>query len=241
MTVAASFATPDRIIRYAMIDAGLLQTGEEPNSDQYAEHTNRLNDLINLWGTQGLKLWTYLDQSITLAAGTNSYTLGPGGSIITTKPLRAIQGYYLDDSSPANRRPLFPLSWQEWLTLSTTATQGQVSQYFVDKQVANLVVYFWLTPDAEAATGTAHLLIPRQITNFTGITDTMNFPQEWFMGLRWGLADDICTGQPPETMTRCAQRAAAFRAALEDWDVEDADTKFQPDIRQGNYGVSNFR
>lgn len=241
MTTAASFATPDRAIRYAMIDAGLLQTGDEPTSDQYAEYGNRLNDLINLWGTQGLKLWTYLDQSITLVAGTNSYTLGPGGSIITTKPLRAIQGYYLDNSTPGNRRPLFPLSWQEWLTLSTTAATGAVSQYFIDKQLANLVAYFWLTPDAEAATGTAHLLIPRQLTNFTGITDTMNFPQEWFMALRWGLADDICTGQPPDTVARCAQRATAFRTVLEDWDVEDADTKFQPDTFQGNYGGSSFR
>lgn len=241
MTVAASFGTPDRIIQYAMEDAGLLQTGDQPNSDQYANYSNRLNDLINLWGTQGLKLWTYLDQSITLTASTNSYTLGPSGSIITTKPMRAIQGYYADASSPANKRPLTALSWQEWLTLSTTATEGAISQYFVDKQAANLVVYFWLTPDTEAATGTAHLLIPRQITNFTGITDTMNFPQEWFMALRWGLADDICTGQPPATVERCATRAASFRAALEDWDVEDTDTTFQPDSRQGNYGVSNFR
>lgn len=239
MTVAASFSTPNRIIKYAMVDAGLLQEGDEPNSDQYASGTNRLNDLINLWGTQGLKLWTLLDQSITLVSGTQSYTLGPSGSIITVKPLRAIQGYYLDANSV--RRPIYPLSWDEWMRLSNITQTGAVSQYFVDKQVANLVVSFWLIPDATAALGTAHLLIPRQITNFTGLTDTMDFPQEWFMGLRWGLADDICTGQPQAVIDRCANRAAAFRAALEDWDVEDTPTQFQPSSYQGNSGGSNFR
>lgn len=238
MTVAASFATPDRLIRYAMIDAGLLPQGEEPNSDQYAEYTNRLNDLINLIGTQGLKLWTYTDQSITLVSGTQSYTLGPSGAIMTVKPLRAIQGYYLDSNSV--KRPIYPLSWDEWMRLSQTTNTGPISQYFVDKQVANLVVKFWLIPDATAAAGTAHLLVPQQITNFTGITDTMNFPQEWFMGLRWMLADDICTGQPQDTQARCSARAEAFRNALQDWDVEDASTSFQPDSR-GNYGHSNFR
>ena len=241
MTTAASFATPDRIIRYAMVDAGTLQRGDDPGSDLIAEYTNRLNDLINLWGTQGLKLWTLTDQSITLTSGTQAYTLGPGGSIITTKPLRAIQGYYIDSSN--NRRPIYPLSWDEWLRLSNVTNTGPISQFFIDKQLANLVVRFWLTPDATAATGTAHLLLPQQITNFTCVTDTMNFPQEWFLALRWGLADEICSGQPQATMNRCSERAAMFRQALEAWDVEDAPTRMQPDTQGGGwgYGASRFR
>ena len=238
MTTAATFAQPIRIIQYAYVDAGLLPEGELPSSEKIASGMNRLNDLINLWGTQGLKLWTYLDQSITLVAGTGQYVLGPGGSIITTKPLRAIQGYYLDSSNV--RRPIYPLSWDEWLRLSTVTQEGQVTQFFVDKQAANLVVNFWLVPDSTAATGTAHLLIPRQITNFTGLTDTMNFPQEWFMGLRWGLADELAVGQPQEIMARCEARANAYRQMLEDWDVEDAPTQFTPDMRQGNMGTRSF-
>lgn len=239
MTTPADFAQPVRIIHYAYWDAGLIPEGETPPSDKIASAMNRLNDLINLWGTQGLKLWTYLDQSITLTAGTSQYVLGPSGSIITVKPLRAIQGYYLD-STGVNRRPIYPISWDEWLRLSQVTSQGSISQYFVDKQAANLVVNFWMNPDTTAATGTAHLLIPRQITNFTGLTDTMNFPQEWFMGLRWGLADELAVGQPEAIMQRCQQRAATFRTQLEDWDVEDTETRFQPNSMQGNIGNSSF-
>lgn len=238
MTTPADFLQPIRIITYAYVDAGLIQEGDTPTSDKIASGMNRLNDMINLWGTQGLKLWTYLDQSITLVSGTSQYVLGPSGSIITVKPMRAIQGYYLDSNSV--RRPIYPLSWNEWLTLSQTTNTGAVSQYFVDKQQANLVVNFWLVPDATAATGTAHLLIPRQITNFTGLTDTMNFPQEWMMGLRWGLADELAIGQPQAIMDRCQQRAMTYRAMLEDWDVEDTPTSFQPDMMQGNVGQRSF-
>lgn len=238
MTTPADFAQPIRLIQYAYTDAGLLPEGQLPSSDKIASAMNRLNDIINLWGTQGLKLWTYLDQSITLTAGTGQYVLGPSGSIITVKPLRAIQGYYLDSSSV--RRPIYPMSWDEWLRLSQTTNQGAISQYFVDKQVSNLVVNFWLIPDTTTATGTAHLLIPRQITNFTGLTDTMNLPQEWFMGLRWGLADELAVGQPEAIMARCEQRAMAYRTMLEDWDVEDAATLFQPDTMQGNMNARSF-
>lgn len=239
MTTPGDFAQPIRIIQYAYWDSGLIPEGEYPPSDKIASAMNRLNDMVNLWGTQGLKLWTYLDQSITLVAGTSQYLLGPGGSIITAKPLRAIQGYYLDVNN--NRRPIYPLSWDEWMRLSQVSNQGQISQYFVNKQRADLYVNFWLTPDSTAATGTAHLLIPRQITNFTGISDTMDFPQEWFMGMRWGLADELATGQPEAVQARCQGKAEAFRKALEDWDVEDTATVFQPDtMMQGSMSQRNF-
>ena len=65
MTTAATFSQPIRIIQYAYVDAGLIPEGELPSSEKIASAMNRLNDMINLWGTQGLKLWTYLDQSIT--------------------------------------------------------------------------------------------------------------------------------------------------------------------------------
>lgn len=243
MTSPASFATPNRCITYAMRDAGLLAEGNEPNSDQLAEYGNRLNDVINYFNTQGLKLWVQMDQNIPLVQGQTTYTIGPGLNINMTKPLRVLQGYYNDTTTPTNpvRRPIYPLSWDEWLRLSTVLTQGAISQYFVDKQQLQLNVSFWLTPDSVAATnGSAHLLLEGQITNFTGITDTMNFPQEWFIALRWALADEICGGQPNEIMQRCQQKAMFYRDALESWDVEDASTSFQPDTRFGNQG-SRFR
>ncbi len=238
MTTAATFPTPARIITYAMKDAGLIGEGDVPSSEQFAEYTNRLNDVINWMQTQGLKLWEQYDQSITLVAGTRDYVLGPGGAIIATKPMRVLQGYYLYQG---NRRPIYPLSWDEWLRLSNVSQQGAITQYFVDKQRANLQVSFWLTPDTNAAQGTAHLLIQRQIENFTGITDTIDFPQEWFMALRWNLADEICSGQPQAIMDRCAMRAQTYRMALENWDVEDASTSFAPDTQRGNFGPSAFR
>ena len=93
-----------------------------------------------------------------------------------------------------------------------------------------------MSPDATAATGTGHLIIQQQVTIFTNLTDTISFPEEWRMALRWGLADDICTGQPQATMDRCEKRAGTYRTMLEDWDVEDAATSFAPDQRIGQAG-----
>ncbi len=231
MTSNINFNTPARCIEYAMKDAGILQHGDQPDSEHFAEYGNRLNDLINLWQTQGLKLWLQQDLAVTLTAGQSLYTFGPTGTTVMPKPMRVIQAYTLNTGGVT--RPLTLISRDEWTRLSNRTQLGALNSVFIDKQQTNLGVNLWLTPDATAATDILHLVTQYQVTNFIGLTDTLNFPTEWFLALRWGLADDICGGQPGAIMARCAQKATAYREALEDWDVEDTSTQFQPDPTTG--------
>lgn len=239
MTTPANFNTPDRIIRMALKDAGLLQEGDDPSSETVADCFNRLNDLINFEQTRGLKLWLQYDLEIPLVAGQGTYTIGPGGTVDMTKPTRVLDSCYYEDSNGVNR-PLLPLSRDDFMRLSNPTGEGAISSYFVQKNVANLEVHFWLVPDSTAATGTAHLLIQQQATNYVSVTDTMQFPVEWFLWLRWALASDVASGQPQAVLDRCRGFSEAYREALEDWDVEDASTSFAPDLRVG-YGQGRFR
>lgn len=230
MTTPASFNTAYRAITLAMRDAGLLAKNLEPNSDDLADGIQRLNDMINLWQTQGLKLFLLEDLAVTLVASTALYTFGLTGTTVMTKPVRVIDAYLVDTSG--NRIPLRPLSWEEYIKINNSTTEGQPNGYFVDKQALLLKVRLWPTPStADAAAYTLHLILQKQVTNFVSITDESAFPQEWFIALRWGLADEFATGQPQAIMDRCEKRAIAYRTALEDWDVEDTPTFFSPEIR----------
>lgn len=232
MTAPAS-NTPYAIITDAMQDAGLLQDGDEPNGEQLAKYLRRLNDIITFEQTQGLKLYLLTDQSITLVAGTQNYTV----TVSSVKPLRVDQGYILVGST--TRRPMFPLSWNEWLLLSNINTQGTISQYFVNIQAATMTVSFWYTPDSIEAVNTAHLLVRREVTQPINLVETMEFPIEWRMFLRWCLAAELSTGQPAAIVTRCEGKSEAYRQAIEAWDVEQASTMFQVDPRGGM--ASSFR
>lgn len=226
--------TPYAILSDAYLDAGRRQEGQVISSERIVDGMKRLTDIVNYEQTQGLKLWLQADTSVTLVSGTRDYTV----TVSSTKPLRILQGYYLDSSDVS--RPIYPLSWDEWLRLSTRTEEGQITQFFVDKQATALVVSFWLTPDDTAAEGTAHLLLQRQVTNPISVVETMEFPIEWRSFLRWAVADELATGQPQAIMDRCEKRKEMFRQALEAWDVEDASTSFQPDSRYGG-AQSSFR
>ena len=230
--------TPVSIIGDAYFDAGLVQEGQAPNGEQIVSGMRRLTDLINVEQTQGIKLWLNVDTPVPLVAGQETYVFSPTGDVVMPKPPRAIDAYYMDVNSI--RRPLIPLSWNEYVRLSQVNQTGAINSFFVDKKQLSLSVFFWLIPDATAATGSAHLLLQTQVTNFVNVTEVMNFPIEWRMFLRWGLADEICTGQPQAIMDRCQSRALMYKDLLENWDVEDAPTRFTPDSRS-QYAAQKFR
>lgn len=230
--------TPISILQDAFFDAGLIETGQSLDSEQIVMGMRKMTDLINVKQTRGLKLWLNTDYSITLVAGTGTYTLGPAGTVVMDKPLRVIQSYWLDPQGV--RTPLTVLSWEEYMRLSQVNQEGALNSYFVNKQQSVLSVFFWLIPDATAALGTGHVLLQQQVTNFTAVNETMNFPIEWRIALRWGVADEICTGQPAAIVERCRERAAMYWEELEGWDVEDAPTRFAPDQRSQYYS-SRFR
>lgn len=227
MSLPTHFHTPGRLIRLALKDAGRLQTGADPSAEVLADAMGRLADLINTYQTQGLKLWLNSILEVPLVAGTAAYTLGPAGAIISTKPLRAPEGWYV--STAGNRRPLNPLALRDYYALGNLTTTGTINAYLVDKQQANLVVRFWPVPDATTAAGGAvELLLQQQATAPSSLDETIAFPVEWYLALRWGLADELATGQPAVIMDRCERKAREYRRLLEDWDVEDASVTFQP-------------
>jgi len=228
MAAPASYHTAERIIRQSLKDAGRLQTGDDPSAEVYIDALGRLSDLIFTYQTQGLKLWLNSLVTIPLIANIATYTLGPTGA--GDKPARVLEGWYA--RTDGNRRPLEVLSWRGYQGLGTLTQVGEVTGFFQDKQQSNISVKFWPVPSTScAATGSVELLIQRQAIGPVQLTEAVGFPVEWYMALRWGLADELATGQPALIMDRCERKAKMFREALEDWDVEEAATKFQPDTR----------
>lgn len=213
------------IIRDAYKDAGFLGDGDDPNSEQLADGLRRLNDLINLWQIDGIKLFLLQEITITLVAGQASYTVVAPSTTPPNKHLRIEQARV--QTPQGNVRPIYPISWEEWNRLNRSSS-GSITGYHEDKQATTLTLNFWNTPDSTEAANSVIVLVRTQAANPFNLEGDVSFPQEWRIALRWGLADDICTGQPVEIMNRCAQRATMFKEQLEGWDVESGPTTFAP-------------
>lgn len=229
----------EQTIRFAMKEAGKLQEGADPNGEQIAEWLAKLNAMVNHWQIKGLKLWLQIELEIPLVVNKAIYTIQPGGDIDILKPLKITQAYYQEATSQS-RRPLDPpMSREEYTRLGNVSEAGTISGYFVEKQFNALNLYLWRKPDAQAATGLVRLIAQKQQRQGENLTESMEVPQEWFLALYWGLADLNTSGQPLPVQQRCHSYAEQYRTDLEDFDVEDASTSFQPDPRSQTF--SRFR
>jgi hypothetical protein len=154
------------------------------------------------------------------------------------KPSRVLQAFIVGNTSNI-RRPLTMLSVDEWERLSqVVGNSGQVNSYMVRKFASTLELNLWPAPDNTQVTdGQCTILLQVAPTGPIILSDNTSFPQEWRIALRWGLAEDISTGQPQAIIDRAAKNAEIYREQLEGWDVEDAPTYFAVDLRmQQGYG-----
>lgn len=226
MALPDYFHTAERIIRQALLDTGRLQFGSDPSPEAYQDARDRLADLIHTAQVDGIKLWLNNLRTVTLVADQASYDFA------SPRELRVVGGWYV--LTTGNRRPLNQRSWEDFYGLGDLTQTGVPTDFFVNKQQEQLTVTLWQIPTAQAATdGSVELLCQTQPTAPVELSDELGFPVEWYMYLRWGLADELSTGQPEAIVSRCEKRAAHFKAKLEDWDVEDGSTDFQPNLSHG--------
>jgi hypothetical protein len=230
--------TASAIVTSGYRDAQKIPLGGVLTAAQMDEGIARLNDLINLWQTQGLKLFLEEEVTVTLVAGQQLYTMMPGGHVNVNKPLQVKQATYWDLGGAI--RSLIPLSRDEWTRLSNRTLQGSVNQYFAEKLYDRINFHLWMVPNTVAATGSVKAVIRKQASNALNSSSSILFPPEWAIALRWSIADEVSFGMPEAVTVRCAARAKTFKDALEAWDVEDAETYFQPDSRTFG-GGSRFR
>ena len=95
MTTALSLVTD------AMQDLGVLKAGGTPSSANQTDCLRKLNSMLSLWSTSSLLVPFRTQVSHTLD-GSQSYTIGSGATINTTRPTYIESAYVNDGSNDSN-------------------------------------------------------------------------------------------------------------------------------------------
>lgn len=227
--------TSQAIIEKAYADSMKLPRGGTLTSAQLTDGLERLQDIVNLESTMGLKLFLEREVSVALTAGKQTYSFYPSGDVSTPRPLRARDVVYVDAGGQS--RPLIRLGRTDWAQQTSRSQLGTVNSFFDEKLYDRLNLHLWNVPDTTAATGTLRVTLLAPAATLV-LSLTTAFPPEWVMFLRWALSADLASGMPVEVIQRCEQKAERARTVLENFDVEDAPTRLQPTYTQ--YQSSEF-
>lgn len=218
-----------QIINAALRILNVYTEAYTPSSFEMESAAETLNLMIKSWQTDGLQLWTRRTKSVTLVSGTQSYTLGPSGTVVMDRPLRILSAT-IKQTSTGDEYELTQISRKEYHTLSDKTSSGTPTSFLYDPQLTNGVLYLW--PVINTSGYTAELLYLKPYDDLDEATNDLEFPQEWLEPIKYGLAARLCDeySKPLPERGFLWNKAERMKAEVNSADVESAPTYFYPDM-----------
>lgn len=148
--------------------------GETITGHRWSVFKGHINGFLKILQTQGPNEWRKAQQSVTLVAGTATYTL-------TTRPDKVAMVLYRDANS--RDRPMVRWNRNQYLQIPYKTSQGLPIQYMIDRGISSTTLTLWPVPDTSAALGTLVVDYERVINDVSSPSDAMDVPQEWLDGI----------------------------------------------------------
>lgn len=181
------------IITDAMQLLGIYAPGD-PLTDADAERgLSVFNDLLDTWSNLTLSCFTILENSFPLVPMQNQYTIGPGGQINTTRPLKLIDGpgaAYVQDFNGNNYGvSVVPRDqWNLFGNRSNLVTSDFPDIIFYDPQFPLGVINIMPFPTIAY---TMFFDSYSQLAELTDLTSTLSLPPGYKRALTTNLAVDL--------------------------------------------------
>ena len=100
-----------------------------------------LNILFQEWMNRGIHLWKVENQTTNLVAGTTTYTAPNDASDVLEMTFRQTSGGDITDTTMSK------ISRSEYQAIPNKFSQGQPTQYYVERNLSNVVINLYQTPD----------------------------------------------------------------------------------------------
>lgn len=100
-----------------------------------------LNILFQEWMNRGVHLWKVENVTANLTAGTTTYTAPSDASDVLEMTFRQVTGGNTTDTT------MTKISRSEYQALPNKFSQGQPTQYYVERNLSNVVINLYQTPD----------------------------------------------------------------------------------------------
>lgn len=246
--MALSGQTTFTVTRNDLVDAvlricGVTQDAGSPTATDYTNISQAMNMLIKSWQTENLMLWAYQTLAVPLVAADDQYTIGVGGQVNTGRPLRVIQAYIRQTVGTVNQdTPLKVAAREEYEGLTPKNQAGVPNTVYYDHQLSLGNLFVWPVPATADLPRTIYIVIQRPLQDMTASTDNFDFPQEWFLPLKWGICEEIMLEYELEP-TKCQMitaKANYWREKINVWTREEAPTFFSPEYFYGYDGSGDL-
>ena len=178
----------DEIVEEAYERIGM----QSVSGNQLRQARRSLNIMFQEWGNRGLHYWEVANNSLTLVDGQAEYTMYRSTSDGTSD---ATAIYGVDDILEAVYRnssnvdtSLTKISRSQYQALSGKTSEGQPTQFFVQRFIDKVTITLYLTPGSTEAGNTINYYYVKRIQDVGDYTNATDVPYRFVPCMVSGLA-----------------------------------------------------
>lgn len=203
--------TVAELIRGAFRTLGVLAAEETPSAAEQADALVSLNDLLDSWAGERLVLFATARDTYLLTPSTNPHTIGSGGTLNTTRPVRIDRASIMLGNVDGPERPLQMLSDGEWEALQAKTGTGTPTALWVQTSYPLAKLHFSPTPNAA---DTLVLYTWQQLGRFASAGVDFDFPPGYARAVRANLAVELAPEYGVSASAELANIANESKATL---------------------------
>lgn len=192
------------IIKRAMRLIGVISIGETPTDEEAADALTSLNGMMASLGNSPQMIFARTNQQLSLVANTASYTVGPSGGLVTTRPVEVLQSSKIIYQGVTY--PLVKWTLQDYQQITVPTTSGIPTGFYAQMDMPDIRLTFWPVPSVSMV---FDMWSDKQITEFATLTQQLSMPPGYDRALATMLAVEIAPEyerEPsPNLMRLCAQ------------------------------------
>lgn len=205
-------STVSDLIKGSLRLLGVTAAGETPSSAELSDGLSSLNDLLEDWSNDGLLIYSKVIESVTLVAGTGSYTIGTSGDFNTARPQKITEIMSKQVGSDIETPVRIIEDSQEWARIVDKTTQGTDPEcVFYNPTHALGTLYVWPVPST-ASSLVLHSIKP--LTAYSATSDTVTLPPGYKKALRYDLAIELAPEYGKEPSMLILGNAAESKARI---------------------------
>ena len=218
----------DDIITAALRKLGVIAAGQTPSADNLSDGAEALNMLVAQFRNIGMPLWARKTYSFNPTVNNATYQIGLGKTLNTAYPLHLLQAYRQDSGSTTKIYMEIIPNFN--YNLYPTSSGGIPIQISYQPLVNYGELKVWPTPDATATGTTITIVYQAPFEYFNSSTDTMAFPEEWYMPMVYNLAVALAPewGVPLADRNVLMKEAQLYLEQTKSMGYEDGSLFIQP-------------
>ena len=175
------------LVSAALRKIGVLAAGETPEAQESADALAEANRMIRSWSNEQLMIPYEVEDTLTLVAGTQSYTMGTGATLNTDRPIgfsRAVTRSTV--STPPVDYPVNIRTAEEWASIPVKTLAAEIiTDLYPQGTYPNETLKIWPVPTV------AHSLVIwswKELSQIASLATTLSLPAGYEDAMVYTLA-----------------------------------------------------